>query len=95
MEIIFDSGYKIDDELEADRVALQLLAQTSYDPLALRRYLLRAEKLAATSDKQTSHTHPITQQRIDELNRLIVEEGLDELEYNTAEGRFTRYVKTH
>lgn len=95
MEIIFDRGYKIDDELEADRVATQLLAQSGYDPLALRRYLLRAEKVSGTSKKVVSRTHPITKQRIDELNRLIAEEGLDGLEYHTAEGRLARHVKSH
>ena len=92
MEIIFNTGFKIEDELEADRVATLLLAQTGYDPTALQRYLLRADSANQTSKDKTNRSHPSSDKRHNELTNLIQEEGLGELHYHTAEERFKHYV---
>ena len=88
MMILFQSGYKIEDELEADHVATLLLAETGYDPLALQRYLHR---LGDTKD--TNHTHPASQKRFDSINELILEEGMSSRDFHTVEERFKSHVK--
>lgn len=92
VSIIHDQGYKVVDELQADRVAMLLLAQTGYDPTALKRYLLRVERRA---DQKSQHvgTHPAPPQRFANLDNVIQQEKLAELQFPTARQRFDANVK--
>lgn len=93
MEILFESGLKKDDELEADRVGAGLLAHTGYDPSALKRYL---ERLRAHQRPEAfavlSHTHPSFDERLSQLEAEMVKQGLSELKRPTLEDRFNRHV---
>lgn len=90
--ILFEKGYSQQDELEADQVATLLLAQSGYDPLALRRYLARAQSVDHHSAALNT-THPPSKQRLQALDRLISDEHLDELNGVRNSARFKRYVK--
>lgn len=90
--ILFESGYSQQDELEADQVGTLLLAQSGYDPLALRRYLERAQALEQ-GGAALNTTHPPSRQRLRTLDRVIEEEHLQELKLARNSTRFKRYVK--
>lgn len=92
VEMIYRTGYKIRDELQADRDAVLLLAQAGYDPLALKRYLVRAEKMAKDRSERST-THPAPAARFSKLDELIRTEQLAELRLATAKRRFNENVK--
>lgn len=85
--ILFERGYKHEDELDSDRIATLLLATTGYDPTALQRYLDRLFRMAARTEAVAT-THPPTSQRLQQLDELINAEGLASLRYPTAANRF-------
>lgn len=89
--ILFERGYNQQDELEADQVTTLLLAQSGYDPLALHRYLERAQALEQSSASLNT-THPPSRQRLRTLDRVIEEEHLQELKLVRNSTRFKRYV---
>lgn len=91
--IIYRQGYQIADELQADRVATLLLAQSGYDPLALERYLRRAEEFSRQHDPQVT-THPAPEERFARLEQLIKAENLAQLQFPTAKARFDKNVTT-
>jgi len=89
VSLLFETGYKIDDELEADFVAMILLAETGYDPLALKQYLLRLPEQADPMAKQPQ-THPTNAQRFTQLNTLIETEKLQTLNFPQLRERFLK-----
>lgn len=89
--ILFEKGYSQQNELDSDRVATLLLAEAGYDPLALRRYLQRAQD-ADHQDSEINTTHPPSRNRLQSLNRLIEEEQLDSLQLSNNKTRFEQYV---
>ena len=91
--ILFESGYSQRDELDADRVATLLLADSGYDPLALRRFLERAQNIDHANDAINT-THPPSAERLASLDRLIADEQFNELALARNTTRFNRYVKT-
>lgn len=93
ISIIHEQGYKLRDEFQADRIAILLLAQTGYDPLALSRYLTRVEQHSGSGDRQ-SRTHPAPQERFTRMADLIKLENLGDLNFARAAARFNTHVKT-
>jgi predicted Zn-dependent protease len=93
LDVLFDTGYNVQQELEADRVATLLLAETGYDPTALQRFLARVEP--AEGRNADLKTHPGAQQRDAALRQLLAEEKLSALPNNTTQQtRFEAHVKT-
>ncbi len=68
VDLLLSRGFKHDDELGSDQVAVTLLAQTGYDTMALERYLRRVIKATEEDDRKKSNTHPTTDLRLDTLN---------------------------
>jgi len=95
VNMLLDKGFKQEDELGADRVALLLLATTGYDPSALARYLKRIKKQSQKKKNEGKHkaTHPPTSQRIKALKKIAKEEQLDKLKFPRAKKRFEKNVK--
>ena len=87
LEILFNEGYKVTEEAEADRTAILLLAETGYDPTALQRYLQRIEENKADNDAR-SKTHPTSEDRYRKLSELIKAEGLEDPEFKKLRERF-------
>lgn len=76
LTLLFKTGYGIEDELQADRIAVMMLADSGYDPLALPRYLQRADQHTANYPKQKNLTHPSSEERYAQLQSVINEEHL-------------------
>lgn len=92
IEILFQRGFKHQDELDSDRIATLLLAASGYDPLALRRYLGRITDMKGETAKTVGTTHPPSAERLARLDALIRGEGLGTLNYPRAEMRFKTHV---
>jgi predicted Zn-dependent protease len=93
VEILFEKGLKIQDEYDADRVGALLLANTGYDPSALKRYLERIKEVQGEDTKVLNKTHPSFEERVKRLEEIMKTEGLTGLNYPKAEGRFIENVK--
>jgi predicted Zn-dependent protease len=95
VEKLLNKGFKQKDELDADRIALLLLANTGYDPSALSRYLKRIKKITKKNAKKMKHkpTHPPTGKRIKSLKQISKLESLDKLNFPRAKSRFEKHVK--
>ena len=91
-EILFQKGFRQQEELDADRVGTLLLATAGYDPLALQRYLRRIHESKNNNVHTINTTHPSSQKRVEALARLIREENLDKGEYTVAQVRFADHV---
>ncbi len=91
MSILFQEGLDQQDEFEADRYALELLAVTGYDPRALERYL---EKLGSRHDmpQTITDTHPGFDTRLASLRAATGEMGLEKAGQARLTERFTSYV---
>ncbi|RMG97916.1 MAG: hypothetical protein D6708_00920, partial [Candidatus Dadabacteria bacterium] len=89
MDRVFRKGYRVEEELEADRLAVPLLAAAGYDTGGLGRFLARAEAAEASSE---ARTHPVPAERLAELDRLRAEWGGPTTGYR-GEGRFHDHVR--
>ncbi|MDH5230574.1 MAG: M48 family metalloprotease [Gammaproteobacteria bacterium] len=92
VKILFETGFKQQDELDADRVATLLLASTNYDPMALKRYLKRI-KDNHNQENQKKSTHPATTARLTSLDQVLNDEGLTNVDFPRAQNRFNQYGK--
>jgi len=90
---LIKKGFKKEEELESDKVALLLLAATGYDPSSLRRYLKRAKRIDKKTKSRKKHkaTHPPTSKRIRSLLTMAKKEGLHRLKLPKAKKRFRKY----
>ncbi|KAF0191531.1 MAG: peptidase M48 Ste24p [Gammaproteobacteria bacterium] len=92
VEILFTKGYQQQDELDADRVATLLLSTAGYDPLALRRYLERAQAIDDENSRAMNATHPPSRQRLRSIDQLVKEEGMDSARLARIKTRFDQHV---
>lgn len=93
MEILFDKGLQKEDEFDADRLAVLLLAASGYDPMALPRYLERIKALHGKELKVLSTTHPPFDERLVKLSQTLTAEGIAQVNYPNAKERFQKHVK--
>ncbi len=92
-EILFERGYKKEDELSSDTIATTLLATTGYDSSGLLRFLKRLSEKG--HEKDMEGTHPGLENRIRaieeymEKNQLTGKEGalLKERFYEKAKAK--------
>lgn len=92
MALLFDQGYKIKDEIEADQQAMLMLAATGYDPLALPRYLKRVDEYLAVNPNKKTPTHPSSKQRFSRMNQLATEEHLTSTERSRVKDRYIQHM---
>ncbi|MEK6748166.1 MAG: M48 family metalloprotease [Pseudomonadota bacterium] len=92
VQVLFETGFNHQDEMEADRVGTLLLVTTGYDPQALYRYLIRVQGENNDSNKAVNTTHPPTKQRMEALHTVLSSEGLDKVNYPRAAKRFKAHV---
>jgi len=92
MAVLFNRGFEVQDEMEADRQALLILTATGYDPMALQRYLRRADDYLSMHPDKKTPTHPSSRQRHANMDRLVNEENLATPQPRILKERFTRNV---
>lgn len=90
-DLLFVEGFNIRDELDSDRVALLLLANTGYDPGALRSVLQRVDADIAITPKDAKRTHPSSAERMSVLNESLQKSGMTP----TADPRWQQRFTSH
>ena len=87
VDILFNRGYKIADEIEADRVGILLASIAGYDPSALREFL-KNTKGFEKADKTYRGEHPIQEVRMREIDKTLEANGLRDVKKAKVRERF-------
>ena len=90
--ILFNRGYKIADEIEADRVGILLASIVGYDPLALKEFLSSVRSFEV-EDKTYKGEHPVFEVRMREIDKTLNEHGLKNVKKAKVRDRFYENVK--
>ncbi|MCX7739308.1 MAG: M48 family metalloprotease [Hydrogenothermaceae bacterium] len=90
-KILFEKGYQLEQEYEADRVGTQLIYLSGYDPEGLKRFLKRV--LEKGYGEQLEKTHPNISERINVLDEFLEKDNLKNLNLKRNRYRFERYIK--
>jgi predicted Zn-dependent protease len=91
-EILFEKGLKKEDEFDADRVSIIIIATAGYDPLALERYIKKISG-DAKDTKDLIGTHPSFSDRIKNVDSVLAANQLMEKKQAIAKERFKANVK--
>ncbi|MDX1622559.1 MAG: M48 family metalloprotease [Gemmatimonadota bacterium] len=87
-------GLSREDELEADRFAVERLAAVGYDPDGLLRFLEALEERSGDEDVSLlEKTHPDASDRIDEAEEVVEDLPDERREGVVAEARFRRALE--
>lgn len=89
LDMLFESGYKREDEVQADKSAALLCALAGYDPSGLVHYFERLQASTVKSTEILDKTHPAYTDRIAWLKETIAGEGIDSASLKTFKERFT------
>lgn len=92
LDMIFKNGYKREDEMLADKMAVSISALSGYDPAGLARYLDRISAAKEKIHEPTDPTHPSFSARIAQINDVMEKDGIDKA-LATNKGRFTAAIK--
>jgi len=90
--ILFNRGYKIKDEIEADRVGILVASVAGYDPSALKEFLNNVKSFEK-EDTTYKGEHPIFEVRMSEINKTLEAHGLQNAKKAKVRGRFYENVK--
>jgi predicted Zn-dependent protease len=73
--ILLNRGYKIEDELEADRIGLLIASAAGYDPLALKVFLQSVKQFEPASHGLRK-SHPALAERLLSIDQAVAANGL-------------------
>lgn len=91
-EMIFTDGYRRDDEMQADRDAVNLCALSGYDASGLARYLDRVRTIKEKTP-DPDPTHPTIDGRLAQIKGVITANGIASLPEATRLPRFAAAMK--
>lgn len=92
-DLLFVEGFNVRDELDSDRVALILLANSGYDSGALRTVLQRVEAEPSNTTNTPKRTHPPSAERLSGLNDALQKSGTTLTADPSWQQRFALYEK--
>ncbi len=93
VNILFERGYKKQDEIEADTLGTELIATAGYDPEALVRYF---EKIKGGQEKETvtlKKLHPSFDERIGWIKQAVEKNGLGGEGHKKGVERFNGVIR--
>jgi len=91
-DILFEKGFKKQDEIDADRIATLIITTAGYDPSALSRYLKKISS-DEKEGKTIGSTHPLFSERIEKIDTLLVDNNLAGKKYEIVKERFHENVR--
>jgi predicted Zn-dependent protease len=94
MDTLFTTGYKREDEIEADKGSVMQCAVAGYDPAGLIRYFERISAAKGKSTEVLDKTHPAYDARIILLKDSITAAAIDTAALKTYKERFAEAMKT-
>lgn len=86
--ILFERGYKKQDEIEADTLGTMLAANAGYAPNALIRYFKKIKTGQEKEIASIKKLHPSFDERIEWINQSIEKDGLGGDGYKIGKERF-------
>lgn len=90
-KVLFEKGYQLQQEYEADMVGTQMLLLSNYDPSGLKRFL---EKVAEKGFiKQIEKTHPNVLDRVKALSEFLEKNDLHNKDLPRNKERFEKFIK--
>jgi predicted Zn-dependent protease len=89
--VLFEKGYTLTEEMEADRVGMQIASLAGYDARQLGVFL-KACKGFEKPDASYTGKHPQLNVRLSSIARTLRENGLDKLSQANVRRRFHEYV---
>jgi predicted Zn-dependent protease len=92
--MLFQSGYKREDEVEADRGAVLLSTLTGYDPSGFVKYFERISTAKGKPTEILDKTHPGYADRIALLKQTITKENIVSASLKTFKDRFVEVQKS-
>ena len=90
--ILLKRGYKIEDELEADRIGLLIASAAGYDPLALKVFLQSVKQFEA-APHGLRKDHPVLAERLTAIDRAADANGLVSMAKPKFKERFHEMVR--
>lgn len=93
LDILFKTGYKREDEVQADKGSVALCALSGYDPGGLVRYFERVAAVKGKGTEVLDKTHPAYETRIALLKETMAKEGIETAGYKNYKERFSDVVK--
>jgi len=91
-DILLNRGYKVKDEIEADRVGILLASVAGYDPSALKEFLNNVKSFEK-EDKTYKGEHPIFEVRMREINKTLEANRLKDVKKAKARDRFYENIR--
>ena len=91
-DILFNRGYKIKDELSADRTGILMAAIAGYNPAALKNFLARVRHFEPEDATYTDKAHPVSAVRLTEIDKTLQANGLVQNPKAIMKGRFNAYI---
>lgn len=85
ISLLFESGFKKEQELAADQTAVDILALSGYDPAALEQVL---ERIRLQDANKNSRTHPAFKKRFQRLEAYLSKLHIQSSEFNLGQTRF-------
>jgi predicted Zn-dependent protease len=92
--ILFEKGYRLEDELAADRDGILIAAGAGYDPSALGSYLQRVGQFEV-APQTPSIEHPVLKQRLAAIETTLATHGLAGLSGTRYKERWNETVSSH
>lgn len=93
MDVLFTTGYKREDEIQADTGTVGICALSGYDPSALARYFGRISAAKGKTTEVLDKTHPAYESRIALIKETMAKEGIEAVSYRTNKERFAAMIK--
>ncbi len=93
LDMLFKTGYKREDEVQADKGAVTLCAVAGYDPGGLVRYFQRINTAKGKATEVLDKTHPAYDARIALLKETMTKEGIESGAYKSFKERFSAALK--
>lgn len=94
LDMLFQSGYKREDEIFADRGAVLLTTIAGYDPAGLVNYFKRISAAKGKPTEILDKTHPGYEDRMAWIKQTITRENIDSAALKTFKDRFTDVQKS-
>ncbi len=91
-DILFEKGYKIEDEIEADRVGILMASVAGYNPLALREFLIKVKKFEI-EDNMLIENHPKHLFRINKIDQVLNINSLINVKKANVRERFYENIR--
>ncbi len=92
-EILFEKGYKLSEELEADDLGTLMASSAGYHPSALKNFLIKSGGFEKKDATYKNKEHPQTDVRMKALNKTLIKNGLLKIKQAKVRRRFNENVK--